>query len=151
MKLKIYFFGKQNEITDWEAKYLKRIGFRAKIEMIALPQAGINDVAKAKKKEGDSFLNKISDQQFVVALDENGSHFDSVKFSGWLKNKFITFNEVTLVIGGAHGLSPAVLVRANAKLSLGDMVWTRNLVRLMLLEQLYRALEIDGGSNFHKV
>ena len=151
MKLKIYFFGKPNEITAWEEKYLKRIGFRAKVELIALPQAGINDVVKAKEKEGESFMNKISDQSFVVALDENGQHFDSVKFSSWLKNKFIAFNEVHLVIGGAHGLSPEVLKRANAKISLGDMVWTRNLVRLMLLEQLYRALEIDGGGNFHKV
>lgn len=151
MKLKIYFFGKQNEVTAWEQTHLKRIGFRAKIEVIALSQAGITDARKAKAKEAQLFLSKIENRDFVVALDENGQSFDSVQFSGWLKDRLVDQGEIIFVIGGAHGLGAEILERANAKLQLGKMVWTRNLVRLMLLEQLYRALEIDGGSNFHKV
>ena len=150
MKLKIYFFGKPREITPWEATHLKRIGFRAAVEIIALNQAGIDDVEKTKEKESDSFLNKISDRDFVVALDENGQQFDSVKFAGWLKNNLENEGTLVFVIGGAHGLHEKVLSRANARIALGRMVWTRNLARLMLLEQLYRALEINGGSNFHK-
>lgn len=150
MKLKIYFFGKQNELIDWEQKHLKRIGYRAQIEIIALPQAGITDDQKAKSKEAENLLSKISDRDFMVALDEKGKAFDSVAFSGWLKEKLVNQGEVIFVIGGAHGLDASILQRANAKLQFGQMVWTRNLVRLMLLEQLYRALEIDGGSNFHK-
>jgi len=53
-------------------------------------------------------------------------------------------------MGGAHGLHEDVLSRANVKLRFGKMIWTRNLFRNMALEQLYRALEIDGGGNFHK-
>lgn len=150
MKLKVYFFGKKNEITEWEQKYCKRIGFRAQIELIPLHQAGLSDVTKTKSKEADNFLNKISDQLFVVALDENGQSFDSPGFSAWLKERLVDHGQVVFVVGGAHGLDDRILARANAKLRLGKMVWTRNLARLMLLEQLYRALEIDGGSNFHK-
>jgi len=150
MKLKIYFFGKKNEIIDWEQKHLKRIGFRVSVELIALNQAGLSDVQKTKSKESELFLSKISDRDFIIVLDENGKNLDSVQFSSWLKKNLEDQGTVTLVIGGAHGLGEKVLQRANAKISLGAMVWTRNLARLMLLEQLYRALEIDGGGNFHK-
>lgn len=151
MKLKIYFFGKQNEPIDWEKKYLKRIGYRAQIELLALPQAGITDEKKAKIKEAENFLSKINDRDFVVALDERGESLDSLGFSTWLKDKLVDQGEVIFVIGGAHGLDSSILQRANVRVQFGQMIWTRNLVRLMLLEQLYRALEIDGGSNFHKV
>ena len=150
MKIKIYFFGKSREITDWENEYIRRINFRCKFELIPLNQAGIKDSKIAKEKEGDLFLNKISDQSFVVAFDERGEEFDSTVFSKWTKMKLETFGEIIFVIGGAHGLSQKVLERANAKICFGTMVWTRNLVRLMACEQIYRAMEIDGGSNFHK-
>ena len=150
MKLKLYFFGKKNEIMDREQEFLRRIGFRAKIEIIPLSQAGITDSNKAKEKEAISFLNKISDQDFIIAFDEHGQEFDSPDFSKWLKSKLVDFGEVIFVIGGAYGLHEKVLSRANAKIRFGKMVWTRNLFRLMALEQIYRALEIDGGSNFHK-
>ncbi len=150
MKIKIYFFGKKQEITSWEQEYLRRINFRCKCELIPLNQAGIKESKIAKEKEGELFLNKISIQSFVVALDENGKTLDSIKFSQWTKKQLETFGEIIFVIGGAHGLSQKVLDRANAKISFGSMVWTRNLVRLMACEQIYRALDIDGGGNFHK-
>jgi len=150
MHIKLYFFGKKNEVSDWEQEYLRRINFRCKCEIIAFNQAGIKEPKKAKEIEGDLFLSKISDQDFVVALDEHGKSFDSVEFSKWTKKQLETFGTIHLVIGGAHGLSLKVLERVNAKIRFGKMVWTRNLVRLMALEQIYRALEIDGGGNFHK-
>lgn len=150
MKIKLYFFGKQNELTDREQELIKRISFRSKVEVIALSQAGIKEGDKAKEKETGIFLNKISDQSFVVAFDENGKEMDSQEFSKWLKDTLIERSEVVFVIGGTHGLSDDVLSRANLKLRCGKMVWTRNLFRNMALEQIYRALEIDGGGNFHK-
>ena len=150
MKIKLYFFGKQNELTEREQELIKRISFRSKIEVIALAQAGIKESEKAKEKEAESFLNKISDHEFVVAFDENGKDMTSIEFSEWLKGKLVEYSEVTFVIGGAHGLADSILDRADIKLRCGKMVWTRNLFRNMALEQLYRALEIDGGGNFHK-
>ena len=151
MKLKLYYFGKKNEITAPEEELIKRIGFRAKIELIPLSQAGVTDAIKAKKIEAENFLSKISDQSFVVAFDEHGEEQDSLVFSKWLKGKLVENGEVVFVIGGAYGLDASILNRANTKLRFGTMVWTRNIFRSMALEQIYRALEIDGGSNFHKI
>ena len=151
MKLKLYYFGKKNEITTPEQELIKRIGFRAKIELVPLHQAGVTDAIKAKKREAENFLSKISDQSFVVAFDEHGEEQDSLVFSKWLKGKLVENGEVVFVIGGAYGLDASILNRANTKLRFGIMVWTRNLFRSMALEQIYRALEIDGGSNFHKL
>jgi 23S rRNA (pseudouridine1915-N3)-methyltransferase len=150
MKIKVYFFGKQKEITDWEKEYIRRINFRCDFELIALNQSGLKESLVAKQKEGDLFLSKISDQDFVVALDEKGSEKDSTLFSRWIKKRLENYGTVHFVIGGAHGLDPRVLNRVNEKVCFGRMVWTRNLVRLMACEQIYRALEIDGGGNFHK-
>ncbi len=150
MKIKLYFFGKSREITEREKELAKRIGFRAKIELIALPQAGITDAEKAKSEEAERLLKKIGSKDFVIALDEHGQEFDSVKFSRDLRKKLENHGKVIFVIGGAHGLGKGILNRANQKVSFGKMVWTRNLVRHMALEQIYRALEIAGGSNFHK-
>ena len=91
MKIKIYFFGKKNEITDWEIEYLKRIKFRAECEIIALPQAGITEAKKAKEIEGESLLKKLPEKAFLIALDENGKSYDSVQFSGWMKKQIETF------------------------------------------------------------
>lgn len=150
MKIKLYFFGKKNEITSREEELMKRIGFRSSIEIIPLAQAGIPESEKAKEKEGDLLLNKICVQDFVIVFDEHGQELDSLQFSSQLKNWLVERGEVVFIIGGAHGLAESVLSRANMKLRCGKMVWTRNLFRLMALEQIYRALDIDGGGKFHK-
>lgn len=116
-----------------------------------LPQAGLKDKAKNLAKEGAALLKKIQPQAFVVALDERGKDLTSEKLSVYLQRAFESHGTIVFVIGGAFGLSPEILERANLKLSFGAAVWTRNLVRLMLSEQIYRALEIKAGSNFHKV
>ncbi len=151
MKIKIYFFGKGNEITEWEKTHLQRIGYRVPIETLALSQAGLKDKALNLNKEGALLLKKIDPQDFVVALAETGKNLDSVEISQKIESAFETHGTVVFIIGGAFGLAPEVLNRANLKLSFGKAVWTRNLVRLMLLEQVYRSLEISAGSNFHKV
>lgn len=151
MTFKIYFFGKKNELLDWEKIYLKRINFRCKCELIPLNQAGVLDVKKAKKLEAQTFLKKIKETSFLVVFDENGIEKNSIDFSQWLEKKQETFGEINFLIGGAHGLDESILARANVLLRFGKMVWTRNLFRLMALEQIYRAVEISGGGNFHKV
>jgi len=150
MKIKVYFFGKPNEVTPQEQKHLERISYRAKVELIAFPQAGLKDGAKNKTKEAEALFKKLDNKDFLIVLDERGKSLDSMQFSSQLKAHLVEHSTVCLVIGGAFGLDDSVLKRANMQMSFGAMVWTRNLVRLMLLEQLYRALEIDGGGNFHK-
>jgi 23S rRNA (pseudouridine1915-N3)-methyltransferase len=150
MRIKLYFFGKKNEINDFEKEMIRRIGFRCPIEIIPIAQAGVSGSDNAKKLEAEKLLSKISDQEFLIAFDENGKTMDSLEFSKKLKQWFINHGDVTFVIGGAHGIDQKVLSRANLLFSFGSMVWTRNLFRSMALEQIYRALEIEGGGNFHK-
>ena len=151
MKIKLWFFGKKNEITDFEREMAKRIGFRCNFEMIPISQSGVKEATVAKRTEADLFLNKISDQDFIVLFDERGLELDSVEFSKKLKSWFVSRGTVHFVIGGAHGHDEKLRERADILLRFGKMVWTRNLFRKMACEQIYRALEIDAGSNFHKV
>ena len=150
MKLTLYYFGKRNELTAAEDDLVRKINFRCSLEVLCLPQAGITDPEICKIREGDALLKKISPTDYLIALDEHGAVYTSIQFAAQLKKDFIARTHLTFVVGGAYGLSEAVLRRADATLSLSSMVWTRNLARHMTLEQLYRALEIDGGSNFHK-
>lgn len=150
MRIKFYFFGKKNEITQTEQELIRRIGFRCSIELIAISQAGIKDSEKAKEKEAELLFSKIEDRDCLIAFDEHGKEYDSPAFSVWLKTQLIEKTTICFVMGGAHGLHELILKRAQSHVRFGKMVWTRNLFRHMALEQIYRALEIDGGSNFHK-
>ncbi len=150
MKIKLWFFGKKKEITDFEQEMAKRIGFRCDFEMISLDQAGISDASVAKRIEAEKLLSKISVQDFLVIFDERGVELDSIEFSKKLKNWIVARGTVHFVIGGAHGHDEKVRERADILLRFGKMVWTRNLFRQMACEQIYRAMEIDAGSNFHK-
>lgn len=148
--IKLYFFGKQRELLSQENELIRRIGFREKIEVIALEQAGVTEEKRAKEQEEQKILSKLSDQSYVVVLHERGKQYDSVQFASWMQKTRESHRDIVFVIGGAYGLGEAILERANAQISLGNMVWTRNLARYMTLEQVYRAYEINAGSNFHK-
>ena len=146
----LYYFGKKKEMLDQEQELVRRIGFRDKIDVRPLDQAGTTDGAMAKKQEGEKLLSKIKDDDFLIVLHERGTTFDSIQFAN--KMQFIReqSRSMVFVIGGAYGLGDDVLDRANMQWSLGKMVWTRQLARYMTLEQIYRAFEINNGSNFHK-
>ena len=151
MKITLFFFGKKTEITDREKELMKRIGFRTKFEIIPLAQAGLRDTEKTKEKEADEFLKKIKEKDFLVLFDEKGEEMDSPKFFEWLKKQIVERGEIVFLIGGAYGFHEKIIHHAHKKICFGRMVWTRNLFRHMALEQIYRALEIDGGSHFHKI
>lgn len=150
MNIKFYFFGKKREILDLEREYIKRLNFKHSFEIIDLMPSGHADPVVAKRQEAKKILEKINDKQCLVAFDERGKKYDSVEFSKRVEQLSENFSEIVFVMGGAQGLDQAVLVRANQIVSFGAMVWTKNLFRLMALEQLYRASEIQSGSGFHK-
>ncbi len=150
MKLKIYFFGKKTEITLEEQEYLRRINFRCNCELIPLAQAGLTDGEKAKKIEAEKFLSKIEKGDYLIAWDERGTPMDSMKFATFLDTTLKDRKNLVMVIGGAYGLDESIRQRADRLIRGSDMIWTRNLFRLMVCEQTYRAFEIEGGGNFHK-
>jgi 23S rRNA (pseudouridine1915-N3)-methyltransferase len=105
---------------------------------------------KLKKKEGELILSKILNQDFLVLMDENGSNFSSVKFSEWINQKVNEgIRSMVFVIGGAFGFSKEVFERANQKISLSKMTFSHQLVRVIFLEQLYRAQTILKGEPYH--
>lgn len=95
-------------------------------------------------------MQKIRDDDIVVALCIDGKQLDSVGLSGMLQKLTDTGRRVVFVIGGSLGLSPEVVARAQHRLSFSPMTFPHQLARVMLLEQVYRALKISAGEKYHK-
>jgi 23S rRNA (pseudouridine1915-N3)-methyltransferase len=103
-----------------------------------------------KKKEGEMILSKITNLDFLVLLDENGNHSSSIKFASWLEKKVNDgIRSIIFVIGGAFGFSEEVYDRSNQLISLSRMTFSHQLVRVIFLEQLYRAQTIMKGEPYH--
>lgn len=102
-----------------------------------------------KEMEGELILKHISPSDCVVLLDEHGKEFRSTEYAQWLQKKQLTSKRLVFVIGGAYGFSEAVYARANEKISLSKMTFSHQMVRLIFLEQLYRACTILKGEPYH--
>lgn len=109
------------------------------------------DELSIKNKEGDKILGKIKDQSYVIALAIEGKMFSSEVLAKQMDNLATSGNShITFVIGGSLGLSEAVLKRANLLMSFSKMTFPHQLMRLILLEQIYRAFRINRGEPYHK-
>ena len=106
--------------------------------------------AEVRQRETAALLSAVPRQAFVVALDSSGSTPDSEELAQLLERWLATGLGVCFVVGGAEGLGPAVLARADYVLSLGRMTWPHFLVRPMLAEQVYRARSITAGHPYHR-
>ena len=94
-------------------------------------------------------LKEIQTSDTVVLLDEHGKEFRSVEYAAWLQKKQNTAKRLVFVIGGPYGFSKAVYDRANEKISLSKMTFSHQMVRLIFVEQLYRACSIIKGEPYH--
>ena len=159
MKIKIVTVGKLKEkyLKDGIAEYSKRISRFAAVEMIELADEKTADRASDSENEkildleGNRILSKIGDREFVVVLAIEGKTLSSEEFSKQLEQASINgFSTLTFVIGGSLGLSPQVKKRANLSLSFGRLTLPHQLMRLVLVEQIYRAFTIQQGSPYHK-
>ena len=159
MKIKIVTVGKLKEkyLKDGIAEYSKRISRFATVEMIELADEKTPDRAsdsenqKILELEGNRILSKIGDREFVVVLAIEGKILSSEEFSKQLEQASINgYSTLTFVIGGSLGLSHQVKKRANLFLSFGRLTLPHQLMRLVLIEQIYRAFTIQQGSPYHK-
>ena len=159
MKIKVVTVGKLKEkyLKDGIAEYSKRISRFAKLEMIELADEKTPDRAselenqKILEIEGQRILSKVGDRDFVIALAIEGKTFSSEEFSKQLEEASIKgFSTLTFIIGGSLGLSSAVKNRANLSVSFGRLTLPHQLMRLVLVEQIYRAFTIQHGSPYHK-
>ena len=159
MKIKVVTVGKLKEkyLKDGIAEYSKRISRFAKLEMIeladekTLDKASESENQKILEIEGQRILSKVSDRDFVIVLAIEGKTFSSEEFSKQLEEASIKgFSTLTFIIGGSLGLSSSVKNRANISVSFGRLTLPHQLMRLVLVEQIYRAFTIQQGSPYHK-
>lgn len=159
MKIKIVTVGKLKEkyLKDGIAEYSKRISRFAKLEMIELADEKTPDKAseienqKILETEGARILSKIGERDFVLVLAIEGKTFSSEEFSKQLEEASIKgYSTLTFIIGGSLGLASSVKNRANLSVSFGRLTLPHQLMRLVLVEQIYRAFTIQQGSPYHK-
>lgn len=106
--------------------------------------------AQIKKKEGEKILAKLEQGDFLLLLDERGKQFDSLAFANKLEQQFqLSHKRIIYLIGGAYGFSDEVYARANGRWSLSKLTFSHQMVRLFVLEQLYRAVSIQRGLPYH--
>jgi len=138
-------------------EYLKRLGRYGKfdeIELPDLPEPAASSPAleeQVKQREGESILQRIKPGDHVIALTIPGKQWDSPGLSRHLDDLLTRgASSIVFVIGGSLGLSEQVIARADEQLSMSAMTFPHQLARVMLLEQLYRAMKIRAGERYHK-
>ena len=159
MKIKVVTVGKLKEkyLKDGIAEYSKRISRFAKLEMIELADEKTPDRASESENqkileiEGQRILSKVGDRDFVIVLAIEGKTLSSEEFSKQLEEASIEgFSTLTFIIGGSLWLAQDVKKRANLSISFGLLTLPHQLMRLVLVEQIYRAFTIQQGSPYHK-
>lgn len=138
-------------------EYLKRLGSYAKVEIIEVPdekapeELSETEMIQVKQKEGERILAKIGPDTHVIALAINGKLKSSEELADTL-DKLATYgkSKIAFVIGGSLGLSDEVVKRSDEQLSFSRMTFPHQLMRLILVEQVYRAYRINRGEPYHK-
>ena len=155
MKLKIIWVGKteENYLNVGSEIYIKRITNYIPTEIITIPalkNAKNLSYSQQKEKEGEQILKYLQAGDFVVLLDEKGKHFTSVEFAEFMNQRMISgIKNLVLIIGGPYGFSESVYQKATQKVALSKMTFSHQMVRLILLEQIYRAFSILNNEPYH--
>lgn len=141
--IKIVQIGKTKEkyFKEAEEEFIKRLSPYAKIKAITIPQSTI-------EKEGESIMKQLKQDEITVTLDIQGRQFSSEEFSKWIDTNS-TKGKLTFIIGGPHGLAENVLNKANFSISFSKMTFTHQMIRMFLLEQLYRGITLINGKSYH--
>ena len=158
-KITLLCVGKLKEkfYLDACAEYQKRLTRHCKFELIELPEQRLGDdpsegeIAAALNKEADAIEEKLPRGSAIVALCVEGKPMSSEQLSDTLSRYGAQgASQVTFLIGGSFGLSECVKARADLRLSMSPMTFPHHLARVMLLEQIYRAYQIQSGTRYHK-
>lgn len=155
MKIKLWMIGKTAEsyLEKGMAIYEKRLPHYLPFQAEILPdikQAKNMDRPTLKLREGEMVLKKLDKRDFLALMDENGKQFRSVDFAAQIERWSLQgVDNLVFLIGGAYGFSDEVYERANFKMSLSPMTFSHQMVRLIFLEQLYRACSINKGEPYH--
>ena len=142
---------KEDFITKGISEYTKRISGFTKLEIIEVKEVNTNNINNNILEEGNNILKKINKDDYVITLEIEGKSIDSVELSKQLESLRTYGNSsIVFVIGGSNGLSDDVKKRSNYKLSFSKFTFPHQLMRLILVEQIYRSLTIENNKEYHK-
>ncbi|NEG69500.1 23S rRNA (pseudouridine(1915)-N(3))-methyltransferase RlmH [Bifidobacterium choloepi] len=159
MKITLVTVGKVKEkyLRDAIAEYSKRLSRYCKLEIVEVPdektpdKASANEELQIKEREGERILRHLRDDDYVIALAIEGKQLSSEELAAKIDQLGLHgTSHIAMVIGGSLGLDPRVLKRADMLLSFSKMTFPHQLMRVILLEQIYRAYKINAGEPYHK-
>lgn len=137
-------------------EYSKRLSKYCKLEILELPDEKIPDktndsiINEIKEKECNNIINHLKKDSYIIALDLKGKEFSSEEFSRKIDTISMQNSKITFIIGGSLGLTNSLLSMANEKICFSKMTFPHQLIRIFLVEQIYRAFKISNGENYHK-
>ena len=154
MKITLLVVGKTTDarLVSLIDDYCQRLTHYVPFEIVVIPElrnAKSLSEAQQKEREGQEILRYATPAVEMILLDEHGREMRSVDYAQWLQKRMAAGKDLALVIGGAYGFSQAVYARANGKVSLSRMTFSHQMIRLMAIEQLYRAMTILRGEPYH--
>jgi len=159
MNIRIIAVGKLKE-TYWRdaaAEYVKRLGAYCSVEVVEIKESQLRanpspaDEAAVKEAEGEDILRHIAKGEYVITLEIKGKRLSSEQLAERMAGLALDGkSNLAFVIGGSLGLSPAVSRRADFKLSFSDMTFPHQMMRVILLEQIYRSFKINRNETYHK-
>ncbi|MCC6460241.1 MAG: 23S rRNA (pseudouridine(1915)-N(3))-methyltransferase RlmH [Saprospiraceae bacterium] len=154
MKVEVWAIGKTSEVylDTGIAIFEKRLKNYLPFSWIVLPAAKVKttDGQVLKQEEAKLVLAKLNADDYLVLLDENGKQYSSQELAHWMEQRLNSSQRrMVLLIGGAFGFTPELYARANAQLSLSRLTFSHQMVRVFLLEQLYRAMTILRNEPYH--
>ena len=151
MNITLICTGKTSEkyVTEGMRLYTERLKHYCKLDVIEM-EAGKGEEIQIRKKETESILKRVGEKDFLILMDEKGKELNSAGFADIiLHHRNISTKNLVFVIGGAYGFLEEVYKRANSKIALSKMTFPHQLVRVIFLEQLYRAMTILKGEKYH--
>lgn len=154
MKITLLVVGKTTDsrLQSLIDDYQHRLRYYVPFELVVIPELrnarSLSDT-QIKEQEGMEILRRITPSMDVILLDEHGQERRSMEWAQWLQKKMSGGRDLLFIVGGAYGFSSAVYERANGKISLSQMTFSHQMIRLFFVEQLYRAMTILRGEPYH--
>ena len=152
MKIEFWVLGKTSfkHLDQGIQDYAKRLKYLTNFQMFVFSDIKAKEANTFLKKEAKQVLNKLNKDDQLILLDERGKMFSSIEFAKEIeKRQMLQQKRVVFLIGGAYGFDESIYQRANAKISLSKMTFSHQLIRVLFLEQLYRAFTIIKGLPYH--
>ncbi|MGY4386651.1 23S rRNA (pseudouridine1915-N3)-methyltransferase [Pedobacter sp. UYP24] len=155
MKITLLVVGKTEDkyLLEGIEKYIGRLKHYIGFNLLVIPEIKNTknlSEAQQKNKEAELILKLVSNSDQLILLDEKGKKYTSVQFSNYLNKQMVgSIQHLIFVIGGPYGFDDQVYKRANGSISLSDMTFSHQMVRLFFVEQLYRAFSILKGEPYH--